>query len=96
MRDVVRQEIALFEVHVIVRRALDSYLAYIAAPYCTFVTKFFLFISTFCRRDGAMSMPTDLSLMDFLFEREDPILTLTDKDFVSRSDQKDIEAMTVS
>jgi hypothetical protein len=43
-----------------------------------------------------MSVPTDLSLMDFLFEREDPILTLTDKDFVSRSDQKDFEAMTVS
>jgi hypothetical protein len=43
-----------------------------------------------------MSVSTDLSLMDFLFEREDPILSVTDKDSVSRSDQKDIEAMTVS
>jgi hypothetical protein len=43
-----------------------------------------------------MSVPTDISLMDFLFEREDPILNLTDKDSVSRNDEKDTDAMTVS
>jgi hypothetical protein len=32
--------------------------------------------------------------MDFLFEREDPVLNLTDKDL--RSDQKDVEGMAVS
>ncbi|PSN31313.1 hypothetical protein C0J52_14622 [Blattella germanica] len=37
-----------------------------------------------------MSVPTDLSLMDFLFEREDPILSLTDKDnIIGKSEQKD-------
>lgn len=41
-------------------------------------------------------MPTDISLMDFLFEREDPVLNLTDKDLINRSDQKDIEGMAVS
>ncbi|XP_069697342.1 cyclic AMP-responsive element-binding protein 3-like protein 1 [Periplaneta americana] len=37
-----------------------------------------------------MSVPTDLSLMDFLFEREDPILNLTEKDTINRNDQKDV------
>jgi hypothetical protein len=32
--------------------------------------------------------------MDFLFEREDPVLNMTDKDF--RSDHKDVEGMAVS
>lgn len=43
-----------------------------------------------------MSLPTDLSLMDFLLEREDPVLSLEDKDTFSRSDQKDTEGMAVS
>jgi cytochrome c oxidase assembly protein Cox11 len=34
--------------------------------------------------------------MDFLFEREDPVLNLTDKDIINRNDQKDIEEMAVS
>ncbi|KAJ9593429.1 hypothetical protein L9F63_015015 [Diploptera punctata] len=40
-----------------------------------------------------MSVPTDLSLMDFLFEREDPILGLSEKDIIGRSDQKDGDGM---
>jgi hypothetical protein len=34
--------------------------------------------------------------MDFLFEREDPVLNQTDKDKVNRNDQKDIEGTAVS
>ena len=43
-----------------------------------------------------MSVPTDLSLMDFLFEREDPILGLTEKDIIGSNDQKDCDSMAVS
>jgi len=39
-----------------------------------------------------MSVPTDISFMDFLLERDDNILSL-DKDSVSKSDQKDVEGM---
>ena len=42
-----------------------------------------------------MSVPTDISLMDFLLEREDNILSL-DKDSVSKIDQKDVEGMDMS
>jgi hypothetical protein len=42
-----------------------------------------------------MSVPTDISLMDFLLEREDNILSL-DKDPVSKSDQKDFEGIDIS
>ncbi|PNF32454.1 hypothetical protein B7P43_G04887 [Cryptotermes secundus] len=40
-------------------------------------------------------MSTDLSMMDFLFEREDPVLNLTDKDLIYKSDQKDVEGIGV-
>lgn len=72
-------------------------MAFIAVPFCIFVTNnfFFTLVSTSGVRNG-MSVPTDISLMDFLFEREDPILNLTDKDSVSRNDEKDTDAMTVS
>jgi hypothetical protein len=42
-----------------------------------------------------MSVPADISLMDFLLEREDNILSL-DKDSVSKSDHKDVEEIDVS
>jgi len=42
-----------------------------------------------------MSVPTDISLMDFLLEREDNVLSL-DKDSVSKSDVKDFEGMDIS
>lgn len=41
-----------------------------------------------------MSVPTDISLMDFLLEREDNILSV-DKDSVSKSD-KDVEGVDIS
>lgn len=41
-------------------------------------------------------MSADLSLMDFLFEREDPVLNQTYKDIINRNDQKDIEGIPVS
>jgi len=39
-----------------------------------------------------MSVPTDISLVDFLLEKDDNILSL-DKDSVSKSDQKDFEGI---
>lgn len=35
-----------------------------------------------------MSIPADLSLMDLLFDREDPVISFGDKDF-GKSDFKD-------
>ena len=43
-----------------------------------------------------MSVSTDLSLMDFLLEREDPVLNLIEKDSIGRSDLRDVDGMTVS
>lgn len=42
-----------------------------------------------------MAVPTDISLMDFLLERDDNILSV-DKDSISKSDRKDVEGMDVS
>lgn len=43
-----------------------------------------------------MSLPSDISLMDYLFEREDPVLTLNDKASVLKNETKCYDNLSVT